>query len=99
MIKNRGFTIIEVLVVIAIIAILTAMAIPAFVASKHKNDIGTTHTSSFPLNVGDVVVMDGLNVTGQVNVIDFRESEVIFKSDNGVITKTTVRNKLLRKIQ
>ena len=52
---------------------------------------------AFPFKVGDVVVMDGLSITGQVNSIDFRESEVIFKSDNGVITKTTVRNKLLRK--
>lgn len=97
MIKSRGFTLIEVLVILAIIGILTAMAIPAFVAAKRNHAGGNPQTSSFPFKVGDVVVMDGLSITGQVNSIDFRESEVIFKSDNGVITKTTVRNKLLRK--
>jgi prepilin-type N-terminal cleavage/methylation domain-containing protein len=97
MIKNRGSTLIEILVVTAAIGILSVLFIVILFSPEASQDGGIIHSSKYPFKVGEVVVIDGLNVTGQVNTIHYNESIVIFKAENGIITKTSVRNQLLRK--
>lgn len=42
--RNRGFTLMEMLIVVAIIAVLAAIAIPVFNGSLHKAKVATWPT-------------------------------------------------------
>lgn len=75
--RIKAFTVVELMVVIAIIGILVAMLIPAFEAANRKEEqqkyqqqnqlIDTNNPEK--IIVGDLVVVNGINSTGTVSLV------------------------------
>ena len=99
--KLKSFTLIEFLVVIAIISILIALILPALVATKRQSERQRyQQTVQRSIKVGDTVVISGINVTGVVNYADFgRNFDIIVKNESGAVEKLTdVNAAIVRKI-
>ena len=69
--KLKSFTLIEFLVVIAIISILIALILPALVATKRQSERQRyQQTVQRSIKVGDTVVISGINDMKQLVVTD-----------------------------
>lgn len=96
--KKRGFSIIELVVILAICCICAAIIIPPGIAAIKQQKTNNRTSSIYPFHVGDVVVMTSLSVTGQVNSVCPRYVNVIFKSVDGTVSKINdVNVSLLKK--
>ena len=98
--KVKAFTIIEFLVVLAIIFILIAMLLPALFAAKHRQDL---QEAGMTLKVGDSVYIESLGVTGVVNravaYVNWSSVEVIVKTTNGTVSMIKdIDARLLKKV-
>lgn len=84
--KVKAFTVIEALVVVAILAILAALCLPDILGVKHRKDI---QASNLTLKVGDSVYIESLGVTGVVNRsragVEWSYIDLIVKSTNGTV--------------
>ncbi len=84
--SKKGFTLMEMLIVIAIIAILIAIAIPVFTAQLNKARLGTDRSNARSLK--SMVVTAYLTGDGDVPITD-GGIYYLNKEANGIIAKTT----------
>lgn len=97
---KKAFTLIELLVVIAILAILAALLLPALTAAKRKAEAIKAGKPVIVFKVGDMVYMDGLNVTGKVAAVRMGGYlDIITISTNGFPAKMDLLDgKLFKKV-
>lgn len=83
--KKKGFTLIELIIVIAIIAILAAIAIPKFGAAKHNADVATDQANAkiIATAVSQAVAEDISDVYNSSGTVD--TSKITNYIDGGVI--------------
>ncbi len=87
---KRGFTLIEVLICIAILAILAAMFIPAIARAKNRAGI-RFHT-------GDKVEIVGLGVKGVIDHVYYNDADILAIGGDGFPVKLNhVKIDILRK--
>ena len=85
--KVKAFTLIEVMIIVAIIGILAAMVIPAFIHAKAQTNREQNAITAY--HIGDSVYIESLGVTGIVNRsvvgINWNYVDLIVKSTNGAV--------------
>ena len=94
--KNKGFTIIELLIVIAIITIIAVIAIPAIEkANKEKSGKERVEVPKPAVTTADCTVeyMDGKVGTFNANIVEESLSgNLVIREDNGNVTLVSHAN-------
>ena len=97
-----GNNCVEIMVVIAIIGLLSAIAIPNFQAARRQSIINASQRATQTFEVGDSVYIDTLNIKGRINEVhNFSnpEYDILIVDSNGEPTLIkNIRGKLLKKI-
>lgn len=96
---NNG---VEVTVAIAIIGLLSAIAIPNFQQARRQSIINASQRTTQIFEVGDSVYIDTLNIKGRINEVhNFSnpEYDILIVGSNGEPTLIkNIKGKLLKKI-
>ncbi len=86
--NNKGFTLAELLIVVAIIAVLTAIAIPVFTAQLEKSREATDLAnlrSAYAQVMTDILTWDGSGAVPSVTV-NAQQTQASWQNNNGAAT-------------
>lgn len=89
--KKKGFTLIELIIVIAVIAILAAIALPKFGAAKHNADVAADQANakiiatavSTAVANGDITPVDADTSIGSSSYLKYIDGGVLPKAKTG----------------
>lgn len=89
--NKKGFTLAELLVVVAIIAVLVAVSIPIFSAQTKKANLATNQANARAAKAAAVseVLGNGYDSTKTIYAYDITKGTGAFGSDNGKLTIAT----------
>lgn len=87
--NSKGFTFLEIIIVITIISLLVAIAIPNFTRAKERTEVIT----SYHLENGEVVQCDYIdNFRGGVNLTSCKDGNEYMAQQNVTVTKKRKKN-------